>query len=246
MVNVNQWAGELKIASFPAAFIRYQHPNREIHLKLRAASSLLWLGRLYVNWTTCPEPRVFCRNTTSSAASPGKPAKSRSFALGSALRRAVMSTRSVWSRTYTTSVHTFVRSFGWSSDAAGTSGPHSRSRSSRTSLTHPPGLLGQPTAAVHVLRPVHILGGVLRRERGVPGLAFRLLVKEPFVVILPISPRSKPLVRGILCPELSAFFCNESSSQGRCSDCRSGPRLQEVEPVSHPEALAFEIGRVGR
>ena len=40
--------------------------------------------------------------------------------------------------------------------------------------------------------------------------------------------------------------CNESSSQGRYANCRSGPRLQKVEPVSHPKAFAFEIGRVGR
>jgi LysR family transcriptional regulator, hca operon transcriptional activator len=33
----------------------------------------------------------------------------------------------------------------------------------------------------------------LRRERGVPGLAFRLLVKEPLVVILPADHRLAPL-----------------------------------------------------
>ena len=54
--------------------------------------------------------------------------------------------------------------------------------------------------------------------------------------------------RGATClrPELSPSVCNEPSSQGRYADCRSGPRLQKVEPVSHPEAFAFEIGRVGR
>jgi len=46
--------------------------------------------------------------------------------------------------------------------------------------------------------------------------------------------------------ELSPSVCNEPSSQGRYADCRSGPRLQRVEPVSHPEAFALEIGRVGR
>jgi DNA-binding transcriptional LysR family regulator len=40
--------------------------------------------------------------------------------------------------------------------------------------------------------------------------------------------------------------CNEPSTPGRCADDRFGPRLQEVERVSHPKALAFEIGRVGR
>jgi hypothetical protein len=36
----------------------------------------------------------------------------------------------------------------------------------------------------------------LRRERGVPGLAFRLLVKEPLVVILPRDPRRLASGRG--------------------------------------------------
>src|SRR5882762_9941820 len=54
--------------------------------------------------------------------------------------------------------------------------------------------------------------------------------------------------RGATClrPQPSPSVCNEPSSQGRYADCRSGPRLQKVEPVSHPEAFAFEIGRVGR
>ena len=39
---------------------------------------------------------------------------------------------------------------------------------------------------------------------------------------------------------------NEPPSEGRCANCRSCPRLQKVEPVSHPQAFAFEIGRVGR
>jgi DNA-binding transcriptional LysR family regulator len=146
----------------------------------------------------------------------------------------------------------------------------------------------------------------LRREKGVPELAFRLLVKEPLVVVLPsdhrlaalkaISPRdlvgetfvgvsdTAPVPRGVidepeavwsqyqassrgrpprdgnvlnsvdarrravtcLRTELSSSVCNESSSQGRCADCRAGPRLQQVERVSHPKAFAFEIGRVGR
>src|SRR5260221_10100486 len=45
--------------------------------------------------------------------------------------------------------------------------------------------------------------------------------------------------------ELSPFVCNESPSEGRYANCRSGPRLQKVEPVSDPQAFAFEIGRVG-
>jgi hypothetical protein len=53
---------------------------------------------------------------------------------------------SFWART-------FVASFAWSSDAAGTSGRPSSSRSSRTLLMALPGLLGQPTAEVHVHRP---------------------------------------------------------------------------------------------
>jgi hypothetical protein len=45
--------------------------------------------------------------------------------------------------------------------------------------------------------------------------------------------------------ELSPCLCYEPPSKGRCANCRSGPRLQKVEPVSDPQALAFEIGRVG-
>jgi len=146
----------------------------------------------------------------------------------------------------------------------------------------------------------------LRREKGVPGLAFRLLVKEPLIVILPsdhrlaalkaISPRDRgrdirdsvghgsgttcghrrlpealqnqyhassrggprhhgnflnsvdTRRRAVTClrTELSPFVCNESPSEGRYANCRSGPRLQKVEPVSHPKAFAFEIGRFGR
>jgi LysR family hca operon transcriptional activator len=147
----------------------------------------------------------------------------------------------------------------------------------------------------------------LRRERGVPDLAFRLLVKEPLMVVLPrdhrlaalksIGPRdlvsetfvtvddTAPVLRMVidkylkrsginikpthevdnlamamsliastggigllpaLRAELSAFVCNESSSERRYANCRSGPRLQKIEPVSHPKALAFEIRRVGR
>ena len=147
----------------------------------------------------------------------------------------------------------------------------------------------------------------LRRERALPELAFRLLVKEPLVVILPsdhrlaalkaISPRdlagetfvtvshTAPVLRAVidnylkrsginitpaheadhvtmgisliastrgvgLLPAYAQNFlprvCNESSSEGRCANCRSGPRLQKVEPVSNPQAFAFESGRVGR
>jgi LysR family hca operon transcriptional activator len=147
----------------------------------------------------------------------------------------------------------------------------------------------------------------LRRERRMPDLAFRLLVKEPLMVILPhdhrlaalkaISPRdlvgetfvtvsdTAPVLRvaidnylkrsgtnirpaheadhlamgmsliastrgvGLLPAYAQNFLpssANESSSEGRYAICRSGPRLQKVEPVSHPEAFAFEIGRVGR
>ena len=146
----------------------------------------------------------------------------------------------------------------------------------------------------------------LRREKGVPGLAFRLLVKEPLMVILPsnhrlaalkaIGPRDlvgetirdrvghgsctarghRRLLEAVrnqnhassrggprhdgnflnsvdarrravtcLCTELSPFVCNESSSEGRYANGRFGPRLQKVEPVSHPKAFAFAIGRVG-
>src|SRR5579863_2053871 len=46
--------------------------------------------------------------------------------------------------------------------------------------------------------------------------------------------------------ELTPFFCNESSSQGRCADYRAGHRLQKVKRLSHPKAFAFEIGRIGR
>jgi LysR family hca operon transcriptional activator len=147
----------------------------------------------------------------------------------------------------------------------------------------------------------------LRREKGVPDLAFRLLVKEPLVVVLPsddrlaalkaISPgdlvgetfvsvsHTAPVLRGIIdnylkrsginitpdhevdhvvmgvsliastggvgllpayARKLSHFVCNESSVEGRYAYRRSGPRLQKIEPVSHPKAFAFEIGRVGR
>ena len=147
----------------------------------------------------------------------------------------------------------------------------------------------------------------LRREMGVPGLAFRLLVKEPLMVILPCehrlaalkaissrdlagetfvtvsntasrtacghrplpeavrnqnhaSSRGRPSCHGdvlnsvngrrgaVAClrTEFSPFVCNESPSEGRCAGRRSGPRLQKVESVSHPEAFAFEIRRVDR
>ena len=147
----------------------------------------------------------------------------------------------------------------------------------------------------------------LRREQGFPELAFRHLVKEPLVVVLPsdhrlaalkaISPadlvgetfvtvaHTAPVLRGghrqlpeavrspyhtssrdrprhygndrnsvnarrraVTClrTEFSQSVRNESPSQGKYADCRSGPRLQKVEQISHPEAFAFEIGRVGR
>jgi hypothetical protein len=46
--------------------------------------------------------------------------------------------------------------------------------------------------------------------------------------------------------ELSPCVCNQPPSEGRVTNCRSGPRLQKVEPVSDPQAFAFEIGRVSR
>src|SRR6202043_198800 len=46
--------------------------------------------------------------------------------------------------------------------------------------------------------------------------------------------------------ELSHSVCNEPASQRGCANCRSGPRLQKVERVSDPQALAFEIRRAGR
>jgi hypothetical protein len=54
--------------------------------------------------------------------------------------------------------------------------------------------------------------------------------------------------RAVTCvrTELSPFVCNESSSEGRRANRRSGPRLQKDEPVSRSKAFAFEIGRVGR
>jgi hypothetical protein len=54
--------------------------------------------------------------------------------------------------------------------------------------------------------------------------------------------------RAVTClrTEFSPFVCDEPPSEGRYADYRSGPRLQKVEPVSHPEAFAFEIGRVRR
>src|SRR4029077_19670768 len=47
-------------------------------------------------------------------------------------------------------------------------------------------------------------------------------------------------------PELSHSVCNEPSPQRRCADCRFGPRLQKVEPVSDLEAFRFKSGRTGR
>src|SRR6202030_1610983 len=93
----------------------------------------------------------------------------------------------------------------------------------------------------------------LRREKGVPELAFRPLVKEPLVVVLPSAHRlakRKAISPGDLVGEtfvaVSHTVCKEPSSQGRHADCRAGPRLQKVERVPHPKAFAFEIGRVGR
>jgi DNA-binding transcriptional LysR family regulator len=145
----------------------------------------------------------------------------------------------------------------------------------------------------------------LRKERAMPDLAFRLLVKEPLIVILPsdhrlaalkasegsrrrnirdrvadgscaargdrqllqavrnqyhASSRGRPRHHGnflnnvdprrgaVTClrTELSPRVCNEPPSEGSRANCRSRPRLQKVEPVSGPQAFAFEIGRVGR
>jgi len=38
---------------------------------------------------------------------------------------------------------------------------------------------------------------------------------------------------------------NQPSSEGRYFNCRSGSWLQKGEPVSHPQAFALKIGRVG-
>ncbi len=147
----------------------------------------------------------------------------------------------------------------------------------------------------------------LRRERGVPDLAFRLLVKEPLVVILPsnhhlaalkaVSPGdlvretfvtvsdTAPVLRMVidnylkrsginitpahevdhlamgmsliastrgvgLLPAYAQNFLPSSVTsrplKGGYANCRPGLRLQQVEPVSHPESVAFEIERVGR
>jgi LysR family hca operon transcriptional activator len=147
----------------------------------------------------------------------------------------------------------------------------------------------------------------LRREKGMPDLAFRLLVKEPLVAILPCDHRlaarkaigpadlvgetfvgvshTAPVLRAViddylkrsginitpahetehvvmgvsliastggvgLLPAYAKNFLTRSVTsrpvEGRYANCRSGPRLQKVEPFSHPEAFAFEIGRVGR
>jgi hypothetical protein len=57
-----------------------------------------------------------------------------------------------------------------------------------------------------------------------------------------------PRRRAVTClrTELSPCVCHEPPSEGRCANCRSGPRLQKVEPISDPQAFAFESGRVGR
>src|SRR5882757_6043648 len=49
--------------------------------------------------------------------------------------------------------------------------------------------------------------------------------------------------RGATClrPELSPSVCNEPSSQGRYADCRSGPRLQKVEPISTLKLLLSRL-----
>jgi LysR family hca operon transcriptional activator len=147
----------------------------------------------------------------------------------------------------------------------------------------------------------------LRREQGFPELAFRFLVKESLVVVLPsdhrlaalkaISPadlvgetfvtvsHTAPVLRGVidnylkrsginikpaheidhvvmgmsliastrgvgLLPAYAQNFLTPSVTsrplQGKYADCRSGPRLQKVEQISHPKAFAFEIGRTDR
>jgi LysR family hca operon transcriptional activator len=146
----------------------------------------------------------------------------------------------------------------------------------------------------------------LRMDSGLPELAYRVLVKEPLMVILPgdhrlaalkaISPtdldgetfvavaKTAPVLRALVdkylkrsgvnitpkheadhlamgmsliastrgvgllpgyAQNFSAVIVNQSSSERRCTNCRSCPRLQKVEPVSHPQALAFESGRAG-
>jgi hypothetical protein len=59
-----------------------------------------------------------------------------------------------------------------------------------------------------------------------------------------VDPRRRAVTR--LRAELSPRVCNQPPSEGRCANCRSSPRLQKVEPVSDPQALAFASGRVGR
>ena len=68
------------------------------------------------------------------------------------------------------------------------------------------------------------------------------LKRQPCTALMAGMSRSssRPLT------ELSPFTCNESSSQRRSANCRPCPRLQKVEPVSRPKAIAFELGRVGR
>jgi DNA-binding transcriptional LysR family regulator len=78
----------------------------------------------------------------------------------------------------------------------------------------------------------------LRREKGSPDLAFRLLAPRHGNVLNSVNGRRRTLTS--LCAELSAAFGNESSSERRCTNCRSRSRLQKVEPVSCAKTLALE------
>ena len=135
----------------------------------------------------------------------------------------------------------------------------------RAFLNHARGVLSQVDAAAAAARrvaypakPCFTMGFLTGHELTWMPEALRILRDELPNIDVMISSQYSPLLaealskgkidRAVTClrTELSPFVGNQSPSQGRGANYRSGARLQKVEPISHPEALAFEIGRVDR
>src|SRR5258708_2142040 len=136
----------------------------------------------------------------------------------------------------------------------------------RTFLDHARLVLSQAEAAseaarriAHPSKPCFTMGFLTGHELRWMPEALRILRDELPNIDVMISSQYSPLLADVLNSverrrravtrlraEFSSFVGNQSSAKRRHANCRSGPRLQKVEPVSHPKASAFEIGRVGR